>query len=296
MNLSFSVLWFDDRREYLDSIDQDALGDTIMGWGFRPYIQLVDEPAEFLAHKPFDKFDLIVVDYNLGDNQHGQDFIQEIREHNVLTEVIFYSANPAKELWDAIRAKELEGVYVSGRDQVISKVERVGRQSLHKVLDLNNVRGIIMAELADLDAQLDVLFTAGWQSLPDPGRAYISQRFVKAIREQAADQAAKVDRCEAEPSSEGLIALSDSSKRWDNLCRLQKKHEQFAGVVLPPFAAEILKPRNFLAHGVPREEGTDLIFSFGGKEYVYNEEVGVALRQTIMKYRDQLETLQAKLG
>ena len=166
MNLSFSVLWFDDRRDFLESIDQDALNETILGWGFRPRIVLVDEPAEFLAHKPFDAFDLIVVDYNLGDNQpHGQDFIREIREHNVLTEVIFYSANPAKELWDAIRQKELEGIYVSGRDQVLSKVERVGRQSLHKVLDLNNVRGIIMAELADLDSQLDELFTAGWQSL-----------------------------------------------------------------------------------------------------------------------------------
>ena len=109
------------------------------------------------------------------------------------------------------------------------------------------------------------------------------------------NQEARASACEAEPSSEALIALSDSSKRWDNLCRLQSQHGSLEGIVLPPFAEEILKPRNFLAHGVPRKEGENLIFSFGGKEYVYNEEVGIALRLTIMKYRDQLVALRQRL-
>jgi CheY-like chemotaxis protein len=294
--MTYSILWFDDRREYLDSIDQDALEKTISEWGFIPKLVLVDDPAEFIAHKPFKDFDLIVVDYNLGDNQpHGEEFIKSIREHNVLTEVVFYSANPAKDLWDAIRAKELEGIYVSGRDTVVSKIERVAQHSLHKVLDLNNMRGLIMAELGDLDLQFDALLALGWSSLEDDGRAYVATRFVSTSTEQLEKRRTELQACAASPSTASISALSDSSKRWDNLCRLQKKNTKLKDVTMPPFATDLLFPRNCLAHGIPRQEGSDLIFNFSGRDYVYSEQSSTQLRQTILAYREHLRKMELLL-
>jgi hypothetical protein len=296
MRMTYSILWFDDRRDYLDSIDQDSLEKTIKGWGFIPKLVLVDEPADFIAHKPFRGFDLMVVDYNLGDNQpHGEEFIRSIREHNVLTEVVFYSANPAKDLWDAIRAKELEGIYVSGRDTVVSKIERVAQHSLHKVLDLNNMRGLIMAELGDLDLKFDSLLELGWSSLEDEGRAYVTKRFVASATEQLDSRRKEIDTCASAPTMDGIKALSDSSKRWDNLIRLQKKNPKLKGVTMPPFASDLLFPRNCLAHGIPREEGTDLIFTFSGREFIYNEQSGAKLRQTIIAYGEHLRSMESLL-
>ena len=294
--MTYSILWFDDRRDYLDSIDQDALKKTISDWGFIPQLVLVDDPAEFIAHKPFQDFDLIVVDYNLGDNQpHGEEFIKSIREHNVLTEVIFYSANPGQELWDAIRAKELEGVYVSGRDAIVSKIERVAQHSLHKVLDLNNMRGLIMAELGDLDLQFDALLALGWPSLEDAGRAYVATQFVSSSTEQLEKQRTKLEVCAASPTADGIAALSDSSKRWDNLCRLKKKHAKLRNVTMPQFATDLLFPRNCLAHGVPRQEGSNLIFHFSGRDFIYNEQTSIQLRQTILGYREHLKMMEQLL-
>jgi len=282
--MTYSILWFDDRRDYLDSIDQDALKKTISDWGFIPQLVLVDDPAEFIAHRPFQNFDLIVVDYNLGDNQpHGEEFIKSIREHNVLTEVIFYSANPGKELWDAIRAKELEGVYVSGRDPIVSKIERVAQHSLHKVLDLNNMRGLIMAELGDLDLQYDA------------GRTYVASQFVSSSTEQLEKQRTKLQACAESPTANSIATLSDSSKRWDNLCRLKKKHAKLNDVTMPQFAADLLFPRNCLAHSIPRREGSNLIFHFGGRDFVYNEQTSIQLRQTILVYREHLRKMELLL-
>ena len=73
---------------------------------------LISDPEKFMSHEPFHEFDLIVVDYNLEGYGHGEDFIKQIRDHDVFTEVIFYSANPASELWNAVRDKMLEEVAV----------------------------------------------------------------------------------------------------------------------------------------------------------------------------------------
>jgi|SRR5665213_494018 len=296
MRMTYSILWFDDRRDYLESIDQDALAGTIAGWGFIPKLVLVDDPADFIAHKPFKDFDLIVVDYNLGDNQpHGEEFIRSIREHNVLTEVVFYSANPAKDLWDAIRTKELEGIYVSGRDTVVSKIERVAQHSLHKILDLNNMRGLIMAELGDLDLKFDSLLELGWASLEDEARAYVAERFVASATKQLDSRRTELEACAAAPTTDSIRALSDSSKRWDNLIRLQKKSPKLKDVTMPPFANDLLFPRNCLAHGIPREESSDLIFSFSGRDFVYNEQSGIKLRQTIIAYGEHLKAMELLL-
>src|SRR5689334_20618100 len=106
MNLTFRVLWFDDAKDYIESLDLEPLKETVKSWGFFPDFIFVESQDEFMKYKPFTNFDLIVVDYNLGiDDKHGEDFIQIIRGNSVYTEIIFYSANKSSDLWDAVRLK-----------------------------------------------------------------------------------------------------------------------------------------------------------------------------------------------
>ena len=290
--MKYTILWFDDMRDYLDSIDQDMLCDLIRSWGFEPSLLLVDDPAEFIAHRPFNGIDLIVVDYNLGDNQpHGETFIDEIRKNNVLTEIVFYSANPGSQLWDAIRRLQLEGVFVSSKDGIVPKIENVARQSLKKLLDLNNVRGLIMAEVGDLDQQIDSVLRKASTAIPKEALDKIFAKFGADLERQGDQRTEAIKAFYAAPSIEAMISFFDSSKRWDNLRRLQKADGRLKNIDLENASDEILFPRNCLAHGMPTMDGDNQVFAFGKGSFIYNEASSVMLRQNILKYKAKLSAI-----
>jgi len=126
-----------------------------------------------MAKSPFNEIDLIVVDYNLGgDEEHGEAFVEKIRQHDCWTEVVFYSAAQSSELWDAVRSRELEGVFITNHHGVSAKVEKVAYQAVRKVLDLNMMRGMVMAEVGDLDLLLGAIVEKAFDS-SDQGEGHV---------------------------------------------------------------------------------------------------------------------------
>lgn len=287
MRLTFSVLWFDDREDFLDSLDIDWLKNEIKDWGFSPEIIPVTNPEKFALYAPYEKIDLIVVDRNLEEYGEGQTFIEDLRSHAVYTEVIFYSAGNASDLWDAIREKELEGVFVSNKGTILQKISKVGRQSIRKVLDLENMRGIVMAELGELDHLLDDILRAGIPNLPAEKQGLIYKKFQKQIADQNKKAEARLASFIKNPHVDEMINLSDSYKRWINFQRLFESHEKLKNTnSVGDFAADILKPRNFLAHGKPEtnKDGA-YVFRHQGEEYVFDDGVSSGLRKTILRYK-----------
>ena len=64
-------------------------------------------------------------------------------------------------MWEAIREKKLEGIFISSRNEIVSKNTKVGYQSIQKILDLENMRGIIMAEVGELDLMRQEIIMGG---------------------------------------------------------------------------------------------------------------------------------------
>ena len=60
MKLQYSILWFDDSQEYLDSFDQKPVKDHLRSLGFSTHFSMVSDPESFMAHEPFNDFDLII--------------------------------------------------------------------------------------------------------------------------------------------------------------------------------------------------------------------------------------------
>lgn len=287
MRLKFSVLWFDDNEVYLDSVDLDGLKGDVRSWGFDPEITMVTTPEEFAYHMPFEKFDLIVVDRRLENYPDGQDFIAELRNHAVYTEVIFYTAGNASDLWDAIREKQLEGVFVSNRNDILSKITRIGYQSIRKVLDLENMRGIVMAEVGELDHLLDDIITIGMSSLSAEQQNSIFTKFHTESIKQSQQSQERLHAFLENPAIIEMLNLCDSSKRWQNFNRLWKQHEKLRSRGrVGEFDKDVLGPRNFLAHGRPlyRDDGS-VLFSHQGREYLFNADNSLKLRQTILQYK-----------
>lgn len=296
MNLDFEILWFDDTSDFFDSLPLAPFEDEVRSWGFEPKFETAFSAEEFMAKEPFTKYDLIVVDYNLEQDQaHGETFIKKVRDHQVYTEIIFYSANPASDLWAAISQAKIEGVYVANRQGVLDKLLNVARQSVHKVLDLNNMRGMVMAEVGDIDILIDSILRVGIGQLDPDEQSKIFGKFHKEAERQAQGN---VDRLKAfiqGPDLEGMIGLCDSAKRWDNFNRLKKRNEAVKAAQVGDYHEDVLRPRNFLAHGkpVPTDEG--LLFEHQGKKYLFDEKVSQSLRKTIRAYSRKFQEVENAL-
>lgn len=287
MRLVFSVLWFDDDEEYFDSLDLEPLEKEISSWGFQPEIEKVTTPEDFSNRSPFESYDLLVVDRNLEGYQDGQDFIANIRGNAIYTEVIFYTAGNTSDLWEAIRTKELEGVFVSSRMNVLSKIEAVGRQSVRKILDLENMRGIVMAEVGELDHLLDEIIMIGVESLGEDQRQILFEKFHENITKQHQEFALALANFIGGPDTISMLALCDSDKRWQNFNRLWKSHRKLKERgKIGDYVVEVLRPRNFLAHGKPeRQTNGGYLFRYREKEYHFDDTTSVKLRQTILRYK-----------
>jgi len=136
MRISYSILWFDDDQDYLDSLDLEELNEAITSWGFVPQITLVSNPDEFMQHAPFKAFDLVAMDYNLEEfGEHGQTFIKQIRNHDVYTEVVFYSANKVSDLWKAIETEKLEGFVSKSLKIIEAQVVWATRYEMAKTVE-----------------------------------------------------------------------------------------------------------------------------------------------------------------
>jgi len=73
--------------------------------------------------------------------------------------------------------------------------------------------------------------------------------------------------------------------------------EKLKGIEIGKYDAEVLKPRNFLAHGVPRSDGAKgYIFAHHGKEYQFNEDIGKELRTKIMAYKVAFKSMLQSLS
>jgi hypothetical protein len=298
MNLTFRVLWFDDTAAFFDSLDLDPFRSQVQSWGFQSSFDLVSTPDEFMRKEPFNDYDLIVVDYNLGDNQpHGETFIKRIRDHRIYTEVIFYSAQPSTNLWAAIGQAQLEGVYVANRQVILDKLSSVAHQSVHKVLDLNNMRGMVMAEVGDIDVTLASILQVGVTQLKGDQQEAIFNRFHKSEVKDIETKTAKLGAFQGKPELVGLIDLCDTSnKRWENFNRLKSRHATLKSIEIGDYLSDVLQPRNFLAHGKPAVTADGQVFEYQGKKLLFSEEVSLSLRRKILDYKQQFQKIHDTLS
>lgn len=296
MKLTYSILWFDDDQGSFESIEMDYIRDEISSLGFFLKVVPVHNAADFNNHSPFKDFDMIIVDFNLGDEQ-GDTFIEKVRSNDVYSEIIFYSFAEATDLWKAIHDKQLEGVFVTNKKSIESKVIRVARQSVRKVLDLENMRGIVMSEVGDLDALLEDIFVKAMDGISAEKQQDIFERFHEKTSEHQERFAASLATFQKAPSIESLLALCDSDKRWQNFNRVRKHHELLSDKKLDgDYSKEILWPRNCLAHGKPvRTADGTLLFRFSGKEYLFNDQASQDLRKRIIEYKNAFTEIVSML-
>lgn len=157
MRLHYKVLVFDDDLTWVEGIKGDIV-EIVENEGF-----LIDPEKDIdhyynrsSFHGNYDKYDMILVDYDLR-SEHGDTILENIRSHQHYTDVIFYTQGDDV-LSRILYEKGIQGVYWSSRIHCPDKFSKVFQNSVKKVLDLNNLRGLVMAEASILDELKSAIF------------------------------------------------------------------------------------------------------------------------------------------
>ena len=237
MKTAYNILWIDDEPKSTDT-DQEDVKDFLEEVGIRADISFVEAPEdgsirERLEHHLKDPdLDLLMVDYNMVGLQ-GDQLVRLIREtDHIYLPVIFYSSSSVSDLLDAVRAAELDGVYIANRTALIQKVRSVVGSLLVREQTVKQVRGLLMEGVSEIDAQFYEIFLKVWPKLGEDQQVQIA-KYLKTILDERVKSATK--KAEGLPmDTEGLgahltekflTAAYDTHTRW----RLTRKILDISG-------------------------------------------------------------------
>lgn len=158
MNLLYRILWIENDFDWAESIEEE-IKEYVENQGFIFYKTLIAQKDDSVH---YNQYDLILMDLKLSSSPMGDELIQQVRQLGIYTNVVFYSANGIDTIREIGRQKNLEGVYYAGRnkDLFTKKVIAVIDTTIKKVQDLNNLRGLVMAETGELDDMMDQMIVA----------------------------------------------------------------------------------------------------------------------------------------
>lgn len=150
MKIKYSILWIDDEPM---THDIDRIKRYLDDMGFIPVIEKkvgIDEANDTID---FHKYNLIILDYHLDNSKTIDPVLKKIKEKDYCSEVIFYSAKTKFDEHIKNNLDRFEGVFWCDErgGKLYKKIINVIDLTLKKFQDLNNLRGLVMAETADLN-------------------------------------------------------------------------------------------------------------------------------------------------
>lgn len=305
MKLNYKILWIDDQIEdYIDMGIKSELESFVDSLGFISLVECFENGN--LAEESIKsvKYDLILSDYNIeGANEQGDVLIQNIRDGGVFTEVLFYSAQPdfdliAKNLYrDRVSFFSLIGdeSFKGFKDKAFRLIEH----TVSKLQELNNIRGLVMAETSELDNSVEeILFS---YLSKDNEKAAILKKYICDIILESSKSNLK----RAEKFSEQDISAMVKSRLFDadKKCRAVNKLIEILEIKEEPFISfynnykeDVLDTRNDLAHAksdiIDGIEYLIISKKDGDHPIKFNQEQCILIRKNLRKHNEILKTIR----
>lgn len=94
----------------------------------------------------------------------GDELVRIIRQSNhIFLPVIFYSSQNIEQVYESVREKKLDGVYIASRENFDEKFRAVVRSLLFKEHSIQQTRGLLMEEVSEFDVRLKEVFERAWR-------------------------------------------------------------------------------------------------------------------------------------
>lgn len=324
MNLAYNILWFENDEEWVDSISE-KLEDFFFDFGFlfNPDVYRDAQNLNILINQINNHekdVDIILMDYNLLNDDKGNEIIKRIRAKDIFTEIIFYSEKT--KVKEKFPDECIEGIYFSERDTLFLRLQQIIPHTIKKVIDLTNMRGLIMSETSLLDIELNHLILKILEFI-DQKNCCKRQLLVDKVFQKRLEHAHnikeiehtiqtinkkdtivfKVNVTEKKEYIENIMTLLENIESSDRYAfinklikepeckdlKIEKKHDKFK-----QYFDQIIKKRNVLAH--VKEEIIDgkkvLKSSFKGyEEFSFSHEDFQKIRQHLIEHKENIKEM-----
>ena len=295
MKLKYKILWIENEQDWVESIE-DQIQEYLEDLGFNYEMKLIGKEEKNIA---YNDYDLILMDLNLADQPNGAELISKIRELGSYTDVVFYSSMGINELRNKGKEKELEGVYYSGRtpeSSFINKVKAVIDSTIKKVQDLSNLRGLVMAEVSELDVKMmDIIKKYYVQNETEELKNTFHKHITKKLEERFKKA---LEGCEKQEKVcyhkwkneqiESIIPKMEAAQlaKAVNYLISADLYSPVRANFFEDYKTEIVDTRNQLAHCASKiEDGKEILITRDGDK-TYNDESIKEIRKNILKYSE----------
>ena len=112
-------------------------------------------PSVDLEGREGKNYDLVMIDYNLGPTRTGAEIARDIRSTLRYTDMVFYSSLPVRTLLSYLAEVGVSGVFAEERLNLGDALTALADTIIGKAVDLNHMRGIAMAEVAEMDVLME---------------------------------------------------------------------------------------------------------------------------------------------
>ncbi|GMO32486.1 MAG: response regulator [Termitinemataceae bacterium] len=295
MNLTYSILWFEDEPDFVESL-KDELKEFVEAMGFNFNIPKVETDNSQVDSIECGNYDLILMDYNLSSVEKGDAIIEKIRTLEVYTTVIFYSSSPIPTLRKAIQDRGIDGVFCVGRghDSFVPRVQSIIQTTVRKVLDLNNVRGLVMAEASDFDDKMkEIINLFISQQSEAVSNDFLAERRIKLIK-SLNDKIGKIDRLELNQIHNDISF--DADHKWRAIQKIVKSIGN-AEIIecVKQYENDIIKKRNPLAHLKEQHSADGRICLSDNRGFVFNDAARKQIMTDLKKHAKNFDIIIGKL-
>lgn len=304
MTLDFELLVIDDDPGPSQQALQ-ALRDHLDGLGFE--LAVTEHAADFsdatltkLSRAGGRNYDLVMIDYRLdSDDQDGATVARRLRTELPYTDMVFYSSDPTAALLGELAKQEVDGVFVARRQELGDSLTGLADTVIRKTVDLTHMRGMVMAEVAEMDTLLEEALAGVLDSglpLPsDAGRRAVA-KLCNSMRKDAerSEQRVEAGKLAEVVRNSRLFGLD---RKFRLLVKVAEKLPDRPPEldVLATFKDDIIDRRNVLAH--VREEsadgGTKILRSIkpAAANVIFDDERMKELRLLLRKHKPALIAL-----
>lgn len=301
MKLNYDILWVDDRIK--ERPFQKILLET-KGFLLDQYFNCnIIEAEDFNEFKVIfsekKEFDIIITDYSLDEGTFGSQVIDFIRnsQHN-FTEIFFYSANSDLKDVKLYSNNRITFFQLTGGDykELENEIIEVINQTIKKFQNVVAMRGMIMNEVSNLDAQmLEIVET------------YTSKAEHQNIIDRVLDELIcfykeKLEKSEKYKKNNNFNKVLSEPILFSSSQRASAIEEitNSIGITnfINDFRINIIKIRNEFAHAVfVKDEETGREYFKDKKDGIdFNEDKCKDIRRNINIQKGNLDNLQAKIS
>lgn len=188
MKKHYSILWIDDeedsirtpKKEITQHLKEIGIVAKITYSNPTAWTKGYSSDADVLQCLEDPELDMVLMDYNLGDS-YGKEVIALLREQNIFVPVIYYSQQHFKDLQKSLNEENVDGVFVTHRDNLEDKTKRILNSLLNKEHKVRRMRGLLLSDASELEAQGAYIAERCWNLLEEQQKANVRKKFKKYL-------------------------------------------------------------------------------------------------------------------